>query len=84
MRRAHEATLDEELHELDIDPLGTDIDDAFDASFDTTSADEGVPFDAEAAGAHLGGPYHGVTVQPRQLRCACLQIRAQVELGNQC
>ncbi|OUN46477.1 hypothetical protein B5G20_07785 [Collinsella sp. An7] len=46
----HEATLDEELHELDIDSLGTDIDDAFDASFDSTSADEGVSFDAEEQG----------------------------------
>ena len=46
----HAASWDEEIHELDIDPLGTDIDDAFDASFDTTSADEGVDFDAEEQG----------------------------------
>ncbi len=46
----HAASWDEELHELDIDPLGTDIDDAFDASFDATSADEGVAFDAEEQG----------------------------------
>ena len=46
----HEESLDEELHELDIDPLGTDIDDAFDASFDSTSADEGVDFDPEEQG----------------------------------
>ena len=46
----HEETLAEELHELDIDPLGTDLDDAFDSSFDTTSADEGVDFDPEEQG----------------------------------
>ncbi len=44
------ASLEEELHEIDIDPLGTDIDDAFDASFDSTSADEGVDFDPEEQG----------------------------------
>ena len=42
--------LDQVLHEIDIDPLGTDIDDAFDASFDSTSADEGVDFDPEEQG----------------------------------
>lgn len=46
----NEASLEEELHEIDIDPLGTDLDDAFDASFDATSADEGVDFNPEEQG----------------------------------
>lgn len=43
-------SMEEELTELDVDPLGTDLDDAFDASFDATSADEGTSFDAEEQG----------------------------------
>lgn len=43
-------SMEEELTELDVDPLGTDLDDAFDASFDITSADEGTSFDAEEQG----------------------------------
>lgn len=51
LRAARNAqSLDEELHELDVDPLGTDLDDAFDASFDATSADEGRDFDPEEQG----------------------------------
>ena len=42
--------MEEELTELDVDPLGTDLDDAFGASFDATSADEGTSFDAEEQG----------------------------------
>ncbi len=36
----NEASLSEELHEIDIDPVGTDIDDAFDESFDSVNSDE--------------------------------------------